>query len=136
MATSTDTTHTGSDYYVSETGTIQQQSNAIAAIALKAAGYSGPYDWTEAKSVANDVVERIGLGEVNATTGATTGESTTAASTTASTLPTFGFSWSGAKNFAIRFAEVVCGAVLIIVALAKITGVEQKLPAVLSKIPV
>jgi len=49
----TPATHPGNDYYVNSfTHTIQRQSNPIAAAALTASGWVGPYTWAEAKTAA------------------------------------------------------------------------------------
>lgn len=59
------TTHPGSDYYVSVTGTIQAQANPALALGLRLAGWSGPYTYAQAKTVANNVAERTGRGYLN-----------------------------------------------------------------------
>jgi len=56
--------HPGNDYYVQpSTGTIQRQSNPVAAGLLQAAGFQGPMTWDQAQTV-------IGLNKKAAQTGA------------------------------------------------------------------
>jgi hypothetical protein len=44
--------HPGDNYYVQPTtGTIQRQSNPVAVLALKAAGFQGPMTWEQAQGV-------------------------------------------------------------------------------------
>jgi hypothetical protein len=45
--------HPGSDYYVNiASGTIQRQSDPVAAAALIASGWAGPFTWAQAKNYA------------------------------------------------------------------------------------
>jgi hypothetical protein len=61
-------------YYVSETGTIQQQGNAFLAAGLLATGWTGPFaTFADAKAQANNVAKRIAEGEFNQITAGTSG---------------------------------------------------------------
>jgi len=137
--------HPGSSYYVSPTGTIQDQSNPIAAAALKAAGYTGPYDWSDAKKVANEGVgakigQAIGAGIGDVGTGSVSNQGTRSGTAV-------GGASAGAKaenalkdiislggisgtNLAIRLAKVAIGGILLIVGMAELTGATKHLPGV------
>lgn len=139
------TSHPGSSYYVSPTGTIQAQSNPIAAAALKAAGYTGPYDWTDAKKVASEglgakigQIVGAGVGDVtsqgitNQGTRSGTAVSGAAAGAKAENALKDVLSLSGISgtNLAIRIAKVVIGGILLIVGLVEFTGLTSKAPAI------
>jgi hypothetical protein len=70
--------HPGSDYYVQpSTGTIQRQSNPVAAGILQAAGFQGPMTWDQAQTVIglNKKVEQTGAAPITGTAGeAATGQ--------------------------------------------------------------
>lgn len=72
--------HPGNDYYVSVTGTIQAQSDPVLAAGLKLAGWSGPYSYAQAKTVADNVAERTGRGYLNSISPAGDAASTVASS--------------------------------------------------------
>lgn len=97
--------HPGDDYYVfTSTGTIQAQSNPVAALALKASGWIGPYTWAVAE-------QKIGQGE---TAGQVIGSAASDAGAVTGFLGKLGDS-----SLWIRVAEVVIGLALIIVGLDK-----------------
>ena len=70
--------HPGDDYYVQpSTGTIQRQSNPIAAGLLQAAGFQGPMTWDQAQTVIglNKKVAQTGAAPITGTAGeAATGQ--------------------------------------------------------------
>lgn len=137
--TSSSTSHPGSDYYVSETGTIQAQANPVLAALLKSSGWSGPYTWAQAKATANDVPGRIVKGEAGAVAAGSTGGASTAATAADNAASGWSVDWSGAKNFIIRAVEVSAGVILILIALVKMTGADKTLTGyakqVVSKAP-
>jgi hypothetical protein len=64
--------HPGSDYYVQPTtGTIQRQSNPVAAGILQAAGFQGPMTWEQAQGVLdlNKKAEQQGKIPITGTAG-------------------------------------------------------------------
>jgi len=73
-----DASHPGNDYYVQpSTGTIQRQSNPVAAGILQAAGFQGPMTWAQAQTVIglNKKVQQTGAAPVTGTAGeAATGQ--------------------------------------------------------------
>lgn len=156
MATNPDAGHPGDDYYVSPTGTIQQQSNPVAVLALKAAGYVGPYDWSDAKAKADEALlakaGQAGGAEIgDLTTGGVANQGTRSGSAEAgssvgakaesgldsidsavehavSTFEGFIQGFTSA-NLWVRIAKVVLGGALILVGVAKLTdagGVLKK----------
>jgi hypothetical protein len=67
-----DASHPGSDYYVQpSTGTIQRQSNPVAAGILQAAGFQGPMTWAQAQGVLdlNKKAEQQGKIPITGTAG-------------------------------------------------------------------
>ena len=73
-----DASHPGNDYYVQpSTGTIQRQSNPVAAGILQAAGFQGPMTWAQAQTVIglNKKVQQTGAAPITGTAGeAATGQ--------------------------------------------------------------
>src|SRR5215469_9553426 len=73
-----DASHPGNDYYVQpSTGTIQRQSNPVAAGILQAAGFQGPMTWEQAQGVIglNKKVQQTGAAPITGTAGeAATGQ--------------------------------------------------------------
>lgn len=70
--------HPGNDYYVQpSTGTIQRQSNPVAAGLLQAAGFQGPMTWEQAQGVLDlaKKVQQTGAAPITGTAGeAVTGQ--------------------------------------------------------------
>jgi hypothetical protein len=128
--------HPGSDYYVSVTGTIQAQANPVAAEALKVAGWSGPYTYAKAKSVADNVTQRIAggyvaseTGGIAGTAGATAQQDVTKAAKDATSWETSlgSFFWYlSQKKTWVQVVKIVIGGGLLIVGASKLTGIDQK----------
>lgn len=142
MANPADNGHPGNDYYVSVTGTIQRQSNPALAFALQSSGWSGPYDWAGAKSVAGNVTKRISQGYIGSTgfgeVGNAAGQTGTAASQAAGNALgniTGGITGFHGSNFVMRGAKILIGATLLIVGIVHMTGMGGAAVDVVKKIP-
>jgi hypothetical protein len=135
--------HPGNDYYVSVTGTIQRQGDPILAEGLLASGWSGPYNWTKAKQVANNVAERITAGAVSSSTGGLAGTAGASAQQAVAKTANAATSWEqsvanffqalGSANLWIRVAKVAIGGGLLIVGVSKLTGADKQV-ATLGKV--
>lgn len=120
-------THPGSDYFVNLlTGTIQRQSNPLLQAAMRAGGFSGPFNWAFASQLSNDKKQRQDI------LGATPGPASTIApgagaaaqpaaeaGTVLQGLPQIGafFSALTQGNTWLRVGEVVAGLLLLYVGL-------------------
>lgn len=125
--------HPGGDYYVSVTGTIQAQANPVLADGLKALGWSGPYTWTQAKSVANNVAKRTLQGGANyfaagtdpAVTGAADAAQNAAGAAKSAIPNAFQLVFGNTTGLLTRILKVGLGGVLIIAGIMRMTGAKR-----------
>jgi hypothetical protein len=98
----------GGPYFVSPSGTIQRQSNPIAAEVLNSTGWTGFPTDAAAKAFASSL-------DFNPATAA----GKAAAAGIKSILPT------GWENWVLRIGEIILGIMLIGIGVAKLTGAEN-----------
>lgn len=114
--------HPGNDYYVNLiTGSIQRQSNPIAAQALQVAGYAGPFDWATAQDVAKNHSGILAASPA-ASAGTNTGAIGQVQQAVGGSAGIADFlSRLTQKNTWVRVAEVAIGIILIAVGVARMT---------------
>jgi hypothetical protein len=116
--------HPGNDYYVNGiTNTIQRQANPLAAAALKATGWLGPYTWAQAKAVANNPGLTIPVPGMPGSENVTVPTSTAGIPNPLAGTAAIGdfFNRLTQKNTWIRVGEVLAGLVLIWIGLNALT---------------
>jgi hypothetical protein len=110
------------DYYVfPETGTIQQQTNSVLAAALKASGWAGPFaTMAEAHAAINKTV----IQKAKDVPSNVAGDLSSSLSVT------------GIAGWFFRGLKIIFGGILMIIGVSKLTGADNKITQLASKVPV